>query len=156
MKKKLFFGIAACFVFAFQLTAQKPKPEVVATSKAYTVVIPYLGHSDYKGGLIPKTAFDSLLKQGISARDSAGNFYPVGGFTFSYKQKNLYEDSVGNLIYITDFFSEYCMGDTMSAAIAENLLSNTRIGDTAYIDQVKVVDTVHQIVTKSAQFILTP
>src|SRR4051812_45034367 len=44
----------------------KPKPN-------YKPVQVFLGASDYSNGKVPKTAFDSLMKQGLTARDSAGN-----------------------------------------------------------------------------------
>lgn len=125
--------------------AEKPK-----------VVIPYLGNSSYSGGLIPKTTFDALLKQGITAKDSIGNTYKVSEFMFSYAERNLYEDSVGNLMYLTDFFAERCLGDTVNLGISRNIYYKTKPGDTAYIDNIKVIDGGKQLFTKSGmRFILT-
>jgi hypothetical protein len=101
----------------------------------------YLGQSDFNNGLIPKVKFDELLKQGLTAKDSIGRMYKVDGFTFSYAARNLYEDSVGKLIVLTDFFSEPCLGDTISPGIKVNVYQYglTKPGDTAYFDGIKVI-----------------
>lgn len=135
--------------FSFHLPAQK--------ENTLKLIYPYLGNSSYSEGLIPKQAFDSLLRQGITAKDSAGNSYKVTGFTFSYGERNLYEDSVGNLIMLTDYFSEYCIGDTISPAIKFMLNENrTKAGDTAYIEKIKVLLPEGGTVgTKPMRFVIT-
>jgi hypothetical protein len=99
----------------------------------------YLGHSDIGGGPVPKRVFDSLLKQGIYSRDSVGNVYKVDAFNFSYAERSLYEDSVGNLIVVPDYMSERCYGDTITANVSQSIYSRTKAGDTVYIDQIVLI-----------------
>ncbi|MFI5195821.1 MAG: hypothetical protein ACHQD8_01910 [Chitinophagales bacterium] len=99
----------------------------------------YLGNSEYKGGPIKKNTFDDLLKQGLTSHDSLGNRYRVVGFQFGYAERNVYEDSVGNLQMLMDYAYEYCPGDTITAAIAASIYDRTKPGDTLYFDRVSVV-----------------
>ena len=128
---------------------ESPVQDTIRTIRAF------LGHSDRDGGQITKPVFDSLLKQGLTARDSFGGAYPVDGFTFSYAERNLYQDSLGKLVLMTDFYTEYCPGDRVSPAIANNLYDRTKAGDTAYFDNVKVkLRDGGQMITKPLKFIL--
>ena len=116
-----------------KLTAQKVNKEEKGKAGAgknagtHSPVKAYLGRSDLNGGPISKQAFDSYLKQGLTARDSMGVAYRVDGFTFSYSERNLYEDSVGNLMILTDYLSEFCSGDTVSPAVANNIYYKTNL-----------------------------
>ncbi len=105
--------------------------------KEYRVPV-YLGETSYRDTAIPQETFDSLLRQGLTAKDSAGISYDVQGFLFTFGERNLYEDSVGNLMWVTDLLSEYCYGDTMSSWLLSTITSRTKKGDTIYIDQIKV------------------
>ncbi len=98
----------------------------------------YLGKSDYSGGNIRKDDFDRLLKQGLTSRDSAGNKYKVMSFDFNYVERELYEDSIGNLKIMADVYFEYCPGDTISGNIAASIYDRVKAGDTIYVDRVKV------------------
>jgi hypothetical protein len=126
-------------------------------AKARPNVKAYLGRSDMNDGFISKKVFDSLLKQGLTARDSSGNPYKVDIFTFGFAAHNLYEDSVGNPIIMTDYFSEVCIGDTVSRAIAVNVYeyNMTKPGDTAYFDNIKVSSPeTGQMAVKPMRFVL--
>ena len=117
------------------------------------VLIPtvYLGNSDYKGGPIQKEQFAILLRQGLTSHDSLGNKYRVIGFDFSYAERKVYEDSIGNLMKMTDFTSEYCPGDTISHDISASgdtslegdvilsIYDRIKPGDTVYFDHIMVV-----------------
>ncbi len=116
----------------------------------------YLGGSGLYGGPISKRLFDSYLSQGLIAKDSMGNQYKVDGFTFGYAERNLYEDSVGNLMVLTDYLSEFCPGDSVSAAISNNIYHKTKPGDTAYFENVKVaLPDGKRVGAKSMKFVLT-
>jgi hypothetical protein len=141
---------------SYGLLAQKAKEKGSAVTTTPKIVHAYLGRSDYNRGEISKRAFDSLLKQGITARDAEGNLFKVNGFTFGYGERNLYEDSVGKLMVLTDFFSEYCPGDTVTRAVSLNIYYKTKPGDTAYFDNIKVgLPDGGQVGTKSMKFVLT-
>lgn len=118
---------------------KKPEPAKTTEHKKDTSTVPfvptYLGKTfEYKGGQIPKAKFDELLHKGITAKDSLGNVYNVIGFTFSYVERNLYEDSVGKLQIMSEYLSEYCPGDTLPADIAASIYERTKQKDTAYFD----------------------
>jgi len=103
----------------------------------------YLGHSKLSGGPISKALFDSLLKQGVTASDSAGHPFKVEGFMLTYAEVKLYEDSVGTLFLNSDYHEEYCPGDTLTSFLAHdeygNLFDRTKTGDTVYFDRVKLI-----------------
>jgi hypothetical protein len=146
MMRSLYILLPLCLsLWCNRLPAQRV---IIAgkTDKAKKAFVPpvYLGNSDYSGGLIKKKVFDSLLRQGLKSRDSLGNTYRPIGFDFSYAERNLYEDSAANLVVLTDFSSEYCTGDTLSADIststenAQSIYQRTKAGDTAYFDHIKL------------------
>lgn len=111
---------------------KKEKPKVI-----YTPV--FLGHSNLSGGNITKRIFDSLLRQGVTSRDSAGRTYRIEGFAFSYGERNLYEDSVGKLMILTDYLTEYCFGDTLGTFLLNNITERSKAGDTVYFDQFSLI-----------------
>lgn len=147
LKSKLVFT-ALCMVATLSLVAQSQKKDAKADEKAKDgkaakpkpKPIPvYLGKSDYYTGKITKQVFDSLLKQGLTSRDSAGRAFKVTGFTFSYAERSLYEDSVGNPMILTDYHSEYCFGDTLTPFLKANMPERSKPGDTVYVDQISLV-----------------
>jgi hypothetical protein len=99
----------------------------------------YLGQYEFAGGPIKKGDFDRLLKRGVTSKDSAGNKYKVIGFEFDYYERQLYEDSIGNLKVMTDILSEYCPGDTISGNVAYSIYDRSKPGDSVFLDRVKVV-----------------
>jgi hypothetical protein len=158
MKRIIFFSCVLVFAFGYNLSAQKAKKDDDKPKEASVTpkVHAYLGTSDYSGGLISKRDFDKYLKQGLTAKDSLGNMYKVNGFMFSYGERNLYEDSLGNLMVLTDYLTEWCAGDTVTPAISNNLFSRTKPGDTAYIDQIRVLmPTGKEAAAKALRFVLT-
>ncbi len=104
----------------------------------------YLGHSDFKGGNIKKEEFDKLLKEGLFSKDSMGNRYKVIGFEFNYAERQLYEDSAGNLKIMTDFLFEYCPGDTITGNISASIYERTKPGDTIFVNKVRVVKYINK------------
>ncbi len=98
----------------------------------------YLGNSGMMGGVMSKKQFDQLLQLGLTSKDSLGKSYQVEGFMLTYAERNLYEDSIGNLMYMTDLFSESFKGDTVSSYWLSQLKDRSKTGDTVYIDQITV------------------
>jgi len=101
----------------------------------------YLGNGDFKGGPIAKDQLAHLLRQGLSCRDSLGHSYKITGFELAYSERMLYEDSVGNPMWVNDYLSEYCLGDTLSAGVSATIYERFKAGDTLYINNVKVIRT---------------
>jgi len=79
------------------------------------------------------------MKQGLWGRDSSNVEYKVTSFNFTYAERNVYEDSTGNPIILSDYMIEHCDGDTVSATIAASLYQRTKAGDTVYIDQITLL-----------------
>ncbi len=119
----------------------------------------YLGNSPNTRGPIRKDVLTGLLKQGLTSHDSLGNKYRVVGFNFGYAERKLYEDSVGNLVAMMDYLSEYCAGDTLSSDIThprgtqitdnldgtpdstditKSIYDRVKVGDTIYFDNIRV------------------
>ena len=98
-----------------------------------------LGHSNLASGPIKKTELDNLLNQGLTSHDSAGKKYKVVSFDFTYAERNLYEDSIGNLIVAAEYLNEHCDGDTLRSVISGTIFDRTKAGDTVFIDNVMVV-----------------
>jgi hypothetical protein len=153
--------VGGLLLLSYAMMAQKSKkddgkPVPASDTPAPKIVHAYLGRSSYNNGEISKRTFDSLLKQGLTARDAQGTQLKVDGFTFSYAERNLYEDSVGKLMVLTDFFSEFCTGDTVSRGVSMNIYYKTKPGDTAYFDNIKVLlPDGRPVGTKGMKFVLT-
>jgi len=140
--------LAYSMIMNIDLLAQQhpaEKTDNTPAGKHVKFILPYvyLGNSSYKGGPIRKDDFNKLLKQGLTAHDSLGNKYKVIGFEFSYGEKSLYEDSIGNNIVVTDYLTEYCYGDTLTAGIAASIYDRTKAGDSAYFDKIKVLKYIN-------------
>jgi hypothetical protein len=131
-----------CSVIFYQGRAQQRKAAKGRTQSGARTVVKKLPQVDvFLTGtsiayeVISKRLFDSLAKKRLYV--PAGG--TVQGFTFTYAEHNLYEDSVGNPLRITDYLVEYCLGDTLSAGIRSSLFDRTKPGDTAYFSDIKVM-----------------
>lgn len=99
----------------------------------------YLGNSNRNGGEIKKEEFDKLLKQGLTAKDSAGNKYKVVSFDFSYAERALYEDAEGNLQVQVELLNEFCTGDTVTTNVSSSIYERSKAGDKVFFEKVQVV-----------------
>lgn len=157
MKQTSFYiGSAALCLFSMAVWAQKPKKEVKkpATPPVTMKETPiYLGGSLLTGGEITKHAFDSLIAQGLKTDMGIGR---VASFDFSYAERGIFEDSVGNLIERVDLLSEVCKGDTLPAYLKNSLVGRTKRGDTAYFEHIRVQTADGAMIPgKSMKFVLT-
>ncbi|PZF71965.1 hypothetical protein DN068_15765 [Taibaiella soli] len=136
--------------------AQKPKKEMkkpVTPPVAMKETQVYLGNSLLSGGEITKHQFDSLVAQGLKTDMGVGT---VSGFTFSYAERGIFEDSVGNPIERVELLSEVCKGDTLPAYLKSSLVERSKRGDTAYFEHVAVRTVDGAVVPgKSMKFVLT-
>ena len=142
MKKQArYFIFALLSVISLSLWAQEKKAvEKPKATKPKVIPIPvYLGKSNIDGGTLTKQNFDSLLGQGLTSRDSTGKNYLVNGFIFTYGERNLYEDSVGKLMVVTDYLPEYCYGDSLTTFLLKNIRSRSKAGDTVYFDNISLL-----------------
>lgn len=121
-----------------QVVAQKSKTATAAkqpAAKKVPVVDVLLGRSSLTSGRLPKRVFDSLVKQHLRLADGG----KIQGFTFTYAEHMLYEDSVGNPLRLVDYLVEYCPGDSLTPGINSSIFERTKAGDTAYFSKIKVV-----------------
>jgi hypothetical protein len=136
----VFLCFAAETAGAQQMSLEPGQQQTEATrdtAKKKKVFYPVvLGLSDRTGGAISKQLFDSLLRQGVKSQDPAGQ---VTGFIFNYMERNLYEDSIGNIMVLTDLLTEYCPGDTLTPAVSSTIYLRTKRGDTAYFDNIRMI-----------------
>jgi len=114
----------------------------------------YLGHSTLTGGNITKPVFDSLLRQGISAKDSLGKDWTVKSFSFIYAERNLYDDSLGTPTVMTDYSEVPCPGDTISADLAIDIYTRTKPGDTVFIDNITISKQDIETTARGMKFVL--
>ena len=82
--------------------------------------------------------FDSLLRQGFTSRDSNGRVFDVKSFMFTYCERKLYEDSIGNPMILTDYISEYCFDNKLKDYQLAALLDRSKWGDTLIIEKIKL------------------
>src|SRR5690349_758121 len=61
----------------------------------------YLGASGLTGGTIRKGQFDSFARQGLTL-DGTQIGGAITSFNFVYAERGLFEDSIGNSIYLVD------------------------------------------------------
>ncbi|MBS1616387.1 MAG: hypothetical protein JST06_09760 [Bacteroidetes bacterium] len=111
-----------------------PKPAAAQALPRFDAVIGDTGN--VRGGNITREKFIELASQGIRLKEPKGSF--IEGFTFTYGERHLYEDSIGNDKLVTDYLSEYCIGDSLSPIIKNTLPYRTKPGDTAYYDGIYV------------------
>lgn len=97
----------------------------------------YLGSSGLTGGTIRKGQFDSFARQGLTLGNNQ-----IGGavqsFNFVYAERGLFEDSVGNNIYLVDYMTEPCNGSMLSPGVLTSIFDRTKPGDTAFFDGIRV------------------
>lgn len=155
--KKVLVGLGLYAAVVAPVCAQKPASKTSAPKKpAGPVANAYLGASALTGGMLSKKAFDSLIRQGIDAKDlSGGGAVPVLGFQLTYAERGMYEDSVGNPLLMTDYLTEYCFGDTLSGNLRLLLPDRTKPGDTVFVDNIKVRVKGTEGLAKSMRFVLT-
>jgi hypothetical protein len=95
-----------------------------------------IGDSEFAGGPISKREFDAIAPKGVRIKNPQGAF--IEGFSFTYGERNIYEDSAGNEKPVTEYLTEYCMGDTLSPIISHTIAQRTKPGDTAYYDDIHI------------------
>ena len=149
-------GLALLFTASYAQTKQQPKK--AAGSKlvvhAKPVMEVAIGQSPLSGGPISKHDFDVIAPKGIRIKDPQGAF--IEGFSFTYGERNIYEDSVGNEKPITEYLTEYCMGDTLSPIISQTIAQRTKPGDTAYYDDIHIrLPNGKPALGKAMKFVIT-
>jgi hypothetical protein len=139
-RRLLLLAAIALLVTAVYAQRKTPKTNTPATpvpaSTGKPVMDVVIGNSNYSGGNITKAEFDANAVHGVHIRNAQGAY--IEGFSFTYGERNLYEDSVGNEKPVTEYLTEYCMGDTLSPIIKNTIAKRTKPGDTAYYDDIHI------------------
>lgn len=139
--KRIVFLILSLFCFGWlyaqskvtKTKVQKAAPKAKYPFRASPV---YLGHSSLRGGKIAKFMFDSLVTEGLYSIDSADVVGDVVEFRIYYKQRNLYEDSVGNYYTDVDMLTDLSKGNKLNAYV--DMAGRSKAGDTAIFDEILV------------------
>jgi hypothetical protein len=160
-RRLLLIAAIALLVTAAYAQRKTPKastPAASATPMAKPAGKPVMdvviGNSNYSGGNISKGEFDANAVHGVRIKNAQGAY--VEGFSFTYGERNLYEDSVGNEKPVTEYLTEYCMGDTLSPIIRNTIAQRTKPGDTAYYDDIHIrMPDGRAALGKSMKFVIT-
>lgn len=137
MKRLLILAASLAGMNLVMAQTKKAKP---AMPKAkHTSAIVYLGNSLLTGGLVSKSVFDSLVNQGLTAKDSFGVEGKVVQFRIYYKERNLYEDSVGRMYFDTELLTDFSRGNKLNSYMGSSITSRTKKGDTAIFDDIVVM-----------------
>lgn len=140
MKRILQFGlIGFCALIAITAWADEKKKDDDKKKKKPVPVTVYLGNSDITGGTIKKSKFDELVKQGLTSRDSTGRVFEVESFFMTFCERMIYEDSVGNLMPVTDYLSEYCFDNKLKDYQERVLIERTKHGDTVIFEDIHLI-----------------
>lgn len=126
---------------------QKPKPVrgakptaqpgEKAPAKPYRPRV-YMGNSEYSGGEIKRTVFTSLMSEELRAQDSTGKRYQVLEFVLNYAERNMYEDSAGYLMVMTDLSSMQIKGNHIDTSLISSLKERIKSGDTMFIERIRL------------------
>lgn len=144
MKRFLLFSLVVTLsigiVWAQNKKSKSEKTKTMQTSKPkykYKASPVYLGNSDVRQGVVPKHVFDSLMAQGLTAKDSAGTVGTVTQFRIYYKERNLYEDSLGNYYTDVEMLTDLSKSNKLNSYVV--LSDRTKKGDTAIFDDIVVM-----------------
>lgn len=159
MKQKLSAIVLALGLMLFGVaSAQKPADAKGSVTKPVAKKLPeavvFLGTTALDGGVIPDAVFDSLAHLPITARAKDGSVAQVLGYTLTFAERTLAEDSAGNPILSVDYFSEICTGDTLSTVLKNNIFDRTKPGDTVWYDRIQVATAAGQTGGKTMKFVL--
>lgn len=116
---------------AGMLWAQQQKAPAKEDRKGQT----YLSDKTTANGNISVDNFHKLIAEPVWVKDSAGNFYPVASFTYTYAERGIFEDETGKEFISTDYLSSHCK-DKLDKGMANDMHYRAKPGDTAYIEQV--------------------
>ena len=159
-QKSLVVVVAVTLTFLGSARAQmradgKTKDAKAAVAKKIPEAAVFLASTILDGGVIPDRVFDSLARQPITARDKSGQPAQVVGYTLTFAERTLAEDSAGRPMLAVDYFSEICNGDTLNAVLRNNLFDRTKPGDTVWYERIQVATAAGQTGGKTMKFVLS-
>lgn len=148
MKKKrlllLLMSVACCWL-SFSVGAQqrqgsgKASKAAAATSKPTAVLVSVtLGNSTVNDSVMTPEEFNRRVKEGLKVADPRFAGAAMEGFDFTYMERNIYEDSVGNFIPVVDVLTERCPGDTLTPVAISAMSYRAKHGDTALFNNIRM------------------
>lgn len=96
----------------------------------------YFGSSHIDSAAVKKPLFDSLITQELTCTDSNGRVFNVTQFRFTFCERVLYEDSVGNPLLLTDYHAEFAIDNKLDDFQRDVLLRRAKPGDTLIIEKI--------------------
>lgn len=82
--------------------------------------------------------FNRRVEEGLKVADAHYSGAVFEGFDFTYLERNIYEDSVGNLIPVVDALTERCPGDTFTTVAKNAMRYRAKNGDTALFNNMRM------------------
>jgi hypothetical protein len=132
MKKILVGGLIFTVILSVLAVAQQPQKKGKTFYKGRT----YLAGGVITNGTISKAQFDSLIAYPLLARDTSGKEHPVITYTFVYAERGVFEDSMGKMKIMTDYYSVESDKGQMPDVWVKNVRKRSKSGDTAYFNEV--------------------
>jgi len=125
---------------AQQVKGKKQSATVQQGSKSkVAVLVPVtLGNSTVKDSVMSPEEFNRRVKEGLKISDSRFSGAVMEGFDFTYMERNIYEDSVGNYIPVLDVLTERCLGDTLTPIAISAMSYRAKHGDTALFNNIRM------------------
>lgn len=145
MKKSIIGVVIIALATTLLVYAQEKK--VVYSGQSY------MGDKQTQSGSISKQQFDALIKLPLMAKENSGKEWQVTDFSFTYAERAMYQDTLGNPFITTDYFSTNCPGGKLSDDWIKNITERSKPGDTAYFDRITTVDSTEG---KARLFITEP
>lgn len=129
-------ALLACVVFT--AWADEKEDDKKKKKKKPVKVSVYFGHTDIDSGILDKPAFDSLVRQGLTSKDSNGRVFDVKSFMMTFCERNVYEDAEGELMFVTDYLSEYSFDSKLKDHQLTYVLEHRKKGDTIIFEHIKL------------------
>ncbi len=133
--KKIFLACGLLVGLFSVLNAQQGEKKTVYNGQGF------LGDKITQSGKLPVEQFKAFMNQPVYVKDSTGKEFRAYDYTFTYAERGLFQDSLGSPIVVTDYFSTTCPGGQMSQDWIQLFGDRVKPGDTAFIDQITVIDS---------------
>lgn len=142
----VFFLLLGCCVLTTTADAQKKqvqkktvKSKTAASGKTAVLLNVTLGKSAIADSVMTPEEFNRRVQEGLKVANPEFPNALVNGFDFTYMERNIYEDSVGNFIQVVDVLTERCPGDTFTAVAKSAMRYRAKAGDTALFNNMQLL-----------------
>lgn len=128
--------------FAQQKHTQKKTTQSKTTttsSKVAVILNVTLGNTSIGDSVMTPEEFNRRVAEGMRVKNPEFPDAKVNGFDFTYLERNIYEDSVGNFIPVVDVLTERCPGDTFTHVAINAMKYRAKAGDTAVFNNMQLL-----------------